>query len=175
MKPALNTQHAAKVAEACRLIETSEDELSLDALAEAVGLSPYHFHRVFKAQTGVTPKAYSNAQRQKRVRETLKRSATVTEAIYEAGYNSNGRFYDSSSEVLGMTPTDFRAGGANADIRFAIAECSLGSVLVAASDKGVCAILMGDEPQALLADLGAAFRKRASSAETKLSKSWSQR
>ena len=155
----LNTQHAAKVAEACRLMEICEDALSLDALAEAVGLSPYHFHRIFKAQTGVTPKAYANAQRQKRVRDTLKRSATVTEAIYEAGYNSNGRFYDSSTQVLGMTPSDFRAGGANADVRFAIAECSLGFILVAASDKGVCTIVMGDDPQALLRELEHRFPK----------------
>lgn len=158
-EPALATQYAAKVAEACRLIETSDEEPSLDALAETAGLSRYHFHRIFKSQTGVTPKAYAVAERQKRVRETLKRSSTVTEAIYEAGFNSNGRFYESSSEVLGMTPRDFRAGGANADIRFAVGECSLGNILVAASEKGVCAILMGDDPDALVRDLEDRFPK----------------
>lgn len=158
-EPALAAQYAAKVAEACRLIEVSEDEPSLDALAEAAGLSPYHFHRIFKAQTGVTPKAYATAQRQMRVRDTLRRSATVTEAIYEAGFKSNGRFYDSSTDVLGMTPTDFRAGGANADVRFAIAECSLGSILVAASGKGVCAIFISDDPEEMLRELERRFPK----------------
>jgi AraC family transcriptional regulator of adaptative response/methylated-DNA-[protein]-cysteine methyltransferase len=101
----------------------------------------------------VTPKAYAVAHRVKKVRDKLKRSATVTEAIHEAGYNSNGRFYASSAQVLGMSPSDFRAGGKNTAMRFAIGECSLGSILVAASDKGVCAILLGDDPEALLRDL----------------------
>jgi AraC family transcriptional regulator of adaptative response/methylated-DNA-[protein]-cysteine methyltransferase len=147
------------VADACRLIETSEEEPGLDALAASAGLSRYHFHRIFKAQTGVTPKAYAQAARQKRVRESLKRSARVTDAIYDAGFNSNGRFYENSSKMLGMTPTDFRAGGTNADIRFAVGECSLGSILVAASDEGVCAILMGDDPAALVRDLEDRFPK----------------
>ena len=152
-QPALSEHYAAKVAEACRLIEAAEEAPKLEELAEAIGLSPYHFHRIFKAVAGVTPKAYAVAHRQKRVRDTLERSTTVTEAIYEAGFNSNGRFYASSAQVLGMTPTQFRAGGANQTVRFAIGECSLGSVLVAASEKGVCAILLGDEPDALLRDL----------------------
>jgi len=149
----LDQQHAETVAEACRLIETAEVTPTLDALAEAVGLSPYHFHRIFKAAVGVTPKAYATAHRNKRVRDQLNRSGTVTEAIYDAGFNSNGRFYAISAKVLGMTPTDFRSGGANAEIKFAIGECSLGAILVAASDKGVCAILLGDEPEALARDL----------------------
>jgi AraC family transcriptional regulator of adaptative response/methylated-DNA-[protein]-cysteine methyltransferase len=149
----LDQQHAEKVAEACRLIETAEGAPTLDALAEAVGLSPYHFHRIFKAALGVTPKAYTTAHRNRRVRDQLNRSGTVTEAIYDAGFNSNGRFYATSAKVLGMTPTDFRSGGANAEIKFAIGECSLGAILVAASDKGVCAILLGDEPEALARDL----------------------
>ena len=151
--PSLDQQHAEKVAEACRLIETADDTPTLDALAEAVGLSPYHFHRIFKAAVGVTPKAYATAHRNKRMREQLGRSETVTEAIYDAGFNSNGRFYATSSQLLGMTPTDFRSGGANQEMRFAIGECSLGSILVAASEKGVCAILLGDDPDALLRDL----------------------
>jgi AraC family transcriptional regulator of adaptative response/methylated-DNA-[protein]-cysteine methyltransferase len=149
----LDQQHAETVAQACRLIETAQETPMLDALAEAVGLSPYHFHRIFKAAVGVTPKAYATAHRNKRVRDHLNRSATVTEAIYDAGFNSNGRFYATSANVLGMTPTDFRSGGANAEIKFAIAECSLGAILVAASVKGVCAILLGDEPEALARDL----------------------
>jgi AraC family transcriptional regulator of adaptative response/methylated-DNA-[protein]-cysteine methyltransferase len=152
-RPTLADQYATKVAEACRLIEQAEEPLKLDALASVAGLSPYHFHRIFKAATGVTPKAYALAHRQERVRQKLTSSKTVTEAIYDAGFNSNGRFYATSTAVLGMTPTDYRSGGANAEIRFAIGECSLGSILIAATGKGVCAILLGDDPDALLRDL----------------------
>jgi AraC family transcriptional regulator, regulatory protein of adaptative response / methylated-DNA-[protein]-cysteine methyltransferase len=149
----LAERHAAAVAKACRLIETSEEMLNLDALAESAGMSRFHFHRVFTTATGVTPKAYATAHRARRVREELSRSDTVTDAIYGAGFNSNGRFYANSSAVLGMTPTDFRSGGTGTSIRFAVGECSLGSILVAATDKGVCAILLGDEPEPLVRDL----------------------
>jgi AraC family transcriptional regulator of adaptative response/methylated-DNA-[protein]-cysteine methyltransferase len=152
-EPALAARHAAAVATACRLIETAEEMPSLDALAEAAGLSRFHFHRVFTTTTGVTPKEYAAAHRARRVRDELPQSRTVTEAIYEAGFGSNGRFYATSSEVLGMTPTDFRSGGTGASIRFAVGECSLGSILVAATEKGVCAILLGDEPEPLVRDL----------------------
>jgi len=155
--PALPQEHAVKVARACRLIEAAEEAPTLAALAEAAGLSPYHFHRIFKAVAGVTPKAYATAHRHNRVREHLKGSSTVTEAIYAAGFNSSGRFYANASQVLGMTPTDFRCGGANAEIRFAIGACSLGAILVAASKKGVCAILIGDDPDALARDLADRF------------------
>ena len=156
-QPSLVQLHAEKVAEACRLIEAAEDEPRLDALARAVGLSPYHFHRIFKTVLGVTPKTYATAHRNKRVREELGRSATVTQAIYGAGFNSNGRFYATSSEVLGMTPSQFRSGAPNSEIKFAIGDCSLGSVLVAASDKGVCAILFGDDAETLRNDLRKQF------------------
>ena len=156
-QPSLDRQHADKVAQACRLIETAEEAPRLDELAASVGLSPYHFHRIFKATLGVTPKAYATAHRHKRVREQLGKSETVTGAIYDAGFNSNGRFYAASAQLLGMTPTDFRAGGANQELRFAIGECFLGSILVAASETGVCAILLGDDPEALLRDLADRF------------------
>lgn len=156
-QPSLVQLHAEKVAEACRLIEAAEDEPKLDALARAVGLSPYHFHRIFKTVLGVTPKAYATAHRNKRVREELRRSGTVTEAIYGAGFNSNGRFYATSTQVLGMSPSEFRAGAANAEIKFAIGQSSLGAVLVAASDKGVCAILFGDNAEGLHNDLSKQF------------------
>lgn len=158
-EPSLHDRYAAKVAEACRLIEEAEEAPTLATLARATGLSPYHFHRVFKAVAGLTPKAYAVAHRQKRVRETLKRSTSVTEAIHAAGFNSSGRFYAGSAGALGMTPTDFRSGGANAEIRFAVGECSLGSILVAASDKGIAAILLGDDPEALVHDLEDRFPK----------------
>jgi AraC family transcriptional regulator, regulatory protein of adaptative response / methylated-DNA-[protein]-cysteine methyltransferase len=152
-RPSLAEQHAAKVADSCRLIEGADEAPSLADLAAAAGLSPYHFHRVFKAVTGVTPKDYAAAHRAKRVRNELERSNTVTEAIYGAGFNSNSRFYEKSDAMLGMTPRAWRAGGANAEIRFAIGECSLGSILVARSAKGVCAILLGNDPESLLRDL----------------------
>ncbi len=149
----LEARHAAKVARACRLIEGADEAPTLAELAAAAGLSPHHFHRVFKAATGLTPKDYAAAHRAKRVRDELKRSDTVTEAIYGAGFNSNSRFYERADAMLGMTPSDFRAGGTNTDIQFAVGECSLGSILVAKSPKGVCAILLGDDPDTLLRDL----------------------
>jgi AraC family transcriptional regulator, regulatory protein of adaptative response / methylated-DNA-[protein]-cysteine methyltransferase len=152
-EPSLAVQHAATVARICRRIENAETAPNLAALAQDAHMSPYHFHRVFKGVTGVTPRAYAAAQRARRVRAELGRAHTVTEAIFEAGFNSGGRFYATSDEVLGMTPTDFRAGGARTDIRFAIGECSLGSILVAQSAKGVCAILLGDDPDELARDL----------------------
>src|SRR5262245_22263205 len=141
------------VTRACRLIEEADEAPTLADLADAVGMSRHHFHRVFKMLTGVTPKAYASAHRARRVRDELAQGATVTEAIYSAGFNSNGRFYATSTEQLGMTPTAFRAGGDGATIRFAVGESSLGSVLVAASDKGVCAIFLGDDPDALAREL----------------------
>ena len=153
-QPPLEQLHAATVAEICRAIEAADETPSLAALAKRAGLSPYHFHRVFKAVTGVTPRAYAAAHRTERVRRELeKRSKTVTEAIYDAGFNSGGRFYETSDQLLGMTPTDYRAGGAETEMRFAVGECSLGSILVAQSAKGVCAILLGDDPEALVRDL----------------------
>ncbi|MDR3701352.1 MAG: bifunctional DNA-binding transcriptional regulator/O6-methylguanine-DNA methyltransferase Ada [Candidatus Sulfopaludibacter sp.] len=146
-------QQAALVAKACRLIEEAEVTPGLEALAAAAGMSRFHFHRVFKAVTGVTPRAYAAAHRARRVREELSRSRTVTEAIYGAGFNSGGRFYETSPGILGMTPTDFRDGGAHSEIRFAVGECSLGSILVAATARGVCAILLGDDPEPLVRDL----------------------
>ncbi|WP_323122353.1 bifunctional DNA-binding transcriptional regulator/O6-methylguanine-DNA methyltransferase Ada [Burkholderia alba] len=145
--------HAALVADACRQIETADAEPGLAALAQRADMSPYHFHRVFKAVTGVTPKAYAVAHRAKRLRERLARPTSVTEAIYDAGFNSNSRFYEAADGVLGMTPSEYRAGGVNTDIHFAIGECSLGAILVAQSERGVCAILIGDDPDALLRDL----------------------
>ena len=121
-EPTLAETHAAAVARACRLIEEAEEAPSLDALAQSAGMSRFHFHRVFKAVTGVTPKAYAAGHRGKRVREELAASNTVTEAIYGAGFNSNGRFYAAASDLLGMTPTQFRAGGSGHVIRFAVGK-----------------------------------------------------
>jgi len=152
-EPGLAERQAAAVAKACRLIEQAEEMPSLAALAKAAAMSRFHFHRIFRAVTGVTPKAYADAHRAQRVRDALASSGSVTEAIYGAGFNSSGRFYAASADMLGMTPRDFRAGGAGAAIRFAVGECSLGTILVAATQKGVCAISFGDDPDALVRDL----------------------
>lgn len=146
-------QHAGKIAAVCRFIEKAEETPALEELANHAGLSLYHFHRLFKAATGVTPRQYAAAHRAKRVRSKLSQSDTVTEAIYDAGYNSNGRFYEVSNEMLGMTPSNYRSGGTRTEIRFAVGECSLGSILVARSERGICAILLGDDPDALTRDL----------------------
>lgn len=147
------SQHAKLVAELCRFIEGSDSVPTLAALARRAGLSPHHLHRTFRAITGVTPKAYAEAHRARRMREALASAATVTDAVYDAGYGSNGRFYAQSNAVLGMTPTRFRAGGAGTEIRFAVGECSLGSILVAQSERGVCAIFLGDDPDRLAREL----------------------
>lgn len=155
----LHAENAAIVAKTCRLIEQSETAPCLDDLAKAVGRSASHFHRLFKAVTGLTPKAYAAAQQAARVREGLTNGASVTASIYDAGFNSSGRFYARSNDMLGMTPTQFRNGGADEEIRFAVGETSLGAILVACSQKGVAAILLGDEPDALVRDLQDRFPK----------------
>jgi AraC family transcriptional regulator of adaptative response/methylated-DNA-[protein]-cysteine methyltransferase len=152
-EPARADRQAAAVAAACRLIEEAEEVPSLDTLAQAADMSRFHFHRVFKAVTGVTPKAYAETHRGNRVRAELAARDTVTQAIYGAGFNSGSRFYAASSGLLGMTPTEFRAGGSGNVIRFAVGECSLGAILVAATDKGVCAIEFDDDPERLVRNL----------------------
>ena len=151
--PSLEAGNAALVARACRIIEESETEPSLEELAHAIGRSAGYFHRVFKAKTGLTPKDYAAAARAKRVREGLVSGNSVTEAIYDAGFNSSGRFYEKSTGMLGMTPSQYRDGGTNEDIRFAVGQTSLGAIVVASSRKGVAAILLGDDADELVRDL----------------------
>lgn len=152
-------ENAALIAQACRRIETSEDEPSLADLAAAAGRSTGYFHRVFKAATGLTPKAYASAHRAAKLRAGLASGSSVTGAAYEAGFNSSGRFYAKSTDLLGMTPTRYRTGGADEEIRFALGETSLGAILVASSAKGVAAILLGADPEALLHELQDRFPK----------------
>ena len=156
-RPALAQQYAALVASTCRFIAEAEEAPDLETLARRAGMSRYYFHRIFKAVTGVTPHGYVVATRSQRVREQLEQSGTVTEAMYDAGYNSSGQFYETSSDILGMTPSHYRAGGTGTDIRFAIGECELGSLLVATSLRGVCAILLGDDPEVLIRNLQDTF------------------
>ncbi len=139
------------------MIEKSDSVPPLDALAKAAGMSRFHFHRIFRSVTGVTPAAYAATHRAARVRTELSRRSTVTEAIYESGFNSSGRFYGSVAGRLGMTPTRFKAGGNGTSIHFAIGQSSLGNVLVGATDRGVCAIFMGDDRDALVKDLKRRF------------------
>jgi AraC family transcriptional regulator of adaptative response/methylated-DNA-[protein]-cysteine methyltransferase len=157
--PSADIENAAIVAKACRLIEASEEAPSLKGLAQAANLSTSHFHRLFKSVTGLTPKDYAEGHQASRVRDGLAKAHSVTEAIYEAGFNSSGRFYEKSRNMLGMTPTQYRAGGANEDIRFAVVQSSLGAILVASSDKGVASILIGDDPDELVRDLRDRFPK----------------
>jgi AraC family transcriptional regulator of adaptative response/methylated-DNA-[protein]-cysteine methyltransferase len=145
--------HARAVANACRLIDREESMPDVGALAAAVGLSPSHFHRVFKSVTGITPRAYASARRAERVRKALPRSATITSAIHSAGFGSSGRFYAAAGRALGMRPAAYRAGGSGETVRFATGACSLGFVLVGATSLGVCAILLGDDRRELLDDL----------------------
>ena len=156
-RPEEGDRQAAIVAQACRTIEQSESPPSLGALAGQAGLSSFHVHRVFKAATGVTPKAYADAQRARRMQAALDQAETVTEAIYDAGFNSSGRFYASAPARLGMTPTRFRKGGAGETLRFALGDTSLGAILVAASAIGIAAIRFGDDPAALLRDFQDSF------------------
>lgn len=158
-EPARTAQYLAMVTAACRVIEAQETIPDLAELAARVDISPYHFHRIFKQITGLTPRAYAIAHRNRRLRSQLDVKGTVTEAIYEAGYGSNSRFYEASDGVLGMTPTAFRTGGADTDIRFAVGECSLGAILVAQSDRGICAILMGEDPDELVRNLQDRFSR----------------
>lgn len=153
------SKHAATIAKVCRYIERAEHMPSLDELAELAGLSAYHFHRVFKQATGLTPKAYATAHRTKLLRQELVKNGTVTDAIYYAGYNTNSRFYENSAQTLGMTPSKYRKRGLGITIRFAVAECSLGALLVAASEQGICAISLGSDPERLVHELQDRFSK----------------
>lgn len=153
----LDVRRRQAVAAACRAIEASEGTPSLDALAALAGVSRFHFHRLFKTTTGVTPRAYALAHRATRVRGALTANARITDAIYDAGFGSAGPFYAAADRTLGMTPSAFRAGGRGTRIRYGVERCSLGSILVAASDRGVCAIWLGDDPDTLVGQLARHF------------------
>lgn len=155
----LAAHHAQLVASACRQIELAETPPSLKDLAQQAGLSPFHFHRVFKSVTGLTPKGYASAHRSRKMRDGLKDQRSVTQALYDAGFNSNSRFYESANQLLGMTPSEYKAGGSHNQIHFAVGQCSLGAILVAQSHRGVCAILLGDDPDKLVHDLQDQFPK----------------
>jgi AraC family transcriptional regulator of adaptative response/methylated-DNA-[protein]-cysteine methyltransferase len=156
---AARAKRSQLIAELCRYIEAQAHKPSLGELALRAGMSPFHLHRVFKAATGITPRAYAAAKRAQRLRRSLADSSTVTEAIYEAGFASSSRFYEATASAIGMTPSRYRNGGAGSVIRFATGVCSLGCVLVAQSERGICAVLLGDEPSVLGRDLRARYPK----------------
>ena len=157
--PDMADERASLIAAACRTLENTSEPPDLDRIASEAHMSRFHFQRVFKEVTGVTPRAYFSECRKKRVQAGLSRSRTITETIYDSGFNSNGRFYASSAQMLGMTPKDYRSGGGEHAIRFAVGQCSLGSILVATTDKGLCAILLGDDPDRLVRELQDQFPK----------------
>ncbi|MGE4062772.1 MAG: bifunctional DNA-binding transcriptional regulator/O6-methylguanine-DNA methyltransferase Ada [Rhodospirillaceae bacterium] len=155
--PGVQARRAATIAWACRVIECAEEKPATTALAKIVGVSPYHFHRMFKSVTGLTPKAYADAHRAQRVRAQLQSSRSVTAAAFDAGFNATSRFYAKADEILGMSPADYRRGGGGNVIRFAVGHCSLGAILVASSDKGLCAISLDDDPGRLVRGLEQRF------------------
>ena len=152
--------HAEAIARACKLIDESEEPPTLVELAGAVGLSPSYLHRLFKRMVGVTPKQYAMEKRLGEVRERLQTDdATVTDAMYEAGFGSSSRFYEDISSKLGMKPSEYRNGGQGMRIHSAVAPSYLGWVQVAATANGICAIDLADSPDDLRQVLRARFPK----------------
>ena len=138
----INQPHEA-VLTACRIIQDAQTPPTLNEIAEAVGLSPHYFHRLFKRTVGVTPKAYATTLRANRLQDGLLKNGTVTSAIYDAGYNNASRCYEESDQQLGMTPSAFKSNGIEQTIRYGTAKCDLGWVVVAATEIGICMIEFG--------------------------------
>lgn len=143
------TREAEALEKVFALLGCAEEPPSLEALAGAAGYSPHHFHRLFKRATGVTPAAYARGKRAEGMARSLEQNGRVTDAIYEAGYSGPGRFYDDAKRRLGMTPTAWRDGGRGETIRWATAETSLGTMLVAATERGICRLSFDEDEAAL--------------------------
>jgi AraC family transcriptional regulator, regulatory protein of adaptative response / methylated-DNA-[protein]-cysteine methyltransferase len=153
--PSIEVENVALVAKACRIIEESDEEPSLKDLADAIGRSPSYFHRLFRAATGLTPKDYAAGHHARKLRHGLASCSTLTDAIYNAGFNFSGRFYEKSTDILGMTPSRYRGGGVNEEIKFAVGQ----SFLVASHKRGVAAILLGIDPDELVRNFQDRFPK----------------
>ena len=138
-------------------VETNEAPLQLAEISEAVGAAPKHLQREFKRETGLTPLQYARGKRMERFKGLLREGANVSEAMYDAGYGSSSRLYENAKEQLGMTPASYRKGGAGALIRYIVTESALGGLLVAGTDRGVCAVKLGDDTGALVAELEQEF------------------
>ncbi len=158
-KASLKARHADRIARACRLIEAGSKAPQLSYIANQVGISRFHFHRLFKERVGMTPRQYAIACREQRMRSELSNSPRVTDALFDAGYESSGHFYTSAGRSLGMTPKSYRDQGAGHVVRFAIGETSLGAIMVAGTERGICAIALGDEPDVLIRDLQDRFAR----------------
>ena len=150
---------AARIAAACRRIDAAETRVPLATLAREAGISRFHFHRLFREAIGITPAAYAATRRRARLQAVLPASSTVTDALYDAGYAASSRFYADAPATLGMPPATYRAGAPGQTIRYACAPCALGTVIVAATGQGLCAILLGDAPEPLVADLHRRFAR----------------
>ena len=160
-RSSIDRSHAELIARACRQIEQADTPPTLNALAAAAELSPHHFHRLFKTYTGLTPKAYGLGRQAHLVRDALARGSNVTRAIMDAGFGASSRFYEKAPRMLGMAPRAYAQGGQDTDIHFACGQSQLGHILVACSPKGVCAILMGDDPQELVREIQDRFPRAA--------------
>ena len=154
-----NEKYIALTKQACAILDSQEDGVSFKMIAKTLNVSPYHLHRIFKQVTGLTPQDYIRSVKARKFTENANKAKSVTEAFYDAGYNSSGRFYETAKARLGMKPKDWKEGTYMQQIKFAIAETSLGAVLVAATVKGICAIQLGDEPEQLIEELQLRFPK----------------
>ncbi len=158
-RPEAETTQAEAIRHACELIDAAETSPSLNDLAAAVGLSPFHFHRLFKKIVGITPKQYAMEKRAERMRAQLQQDTTVTDAIYNAGFASGSRFYEKATATLGMKPSAYQNGAQDVPIRAAVVHAYLGWMLVAATPQGICAIEFGDAPEVLQERLRHRFPK----------------
>jgi len=146
---------------ALALLEATETPPRLPDLARAVGLSPSHLQRSFRKRFGVSPAEYAQARKLKQLKSALREAPRVTDAIYDAGYGSGSRVYEKTGQLLGMTPADYRRGGTGIAIRYTTLRVAVGTLLVAASERGICAVALGDNESKLVADLRTEFPRAA--------------
>lgn len=154
--PTVGQHRLDKIAKACRLLE-QDAPVTLEVLAQQIAMSPYHFHRLFRATTGMTPKAWQQAFRAERLRQTLSEGTRVTDAVLAAGFPDSSSYYRHADRALGMTAQQYRSGGRETTVRYALERCTLGRCLVAESERGICAILLADSDDQLLAELARCF------------------
>ena len=157
--PPLLERQRGLVESACGLINESSGSIKIEDLATSLDVSRYHLQKLFKQFLGLSPKAFAIAARAKSVESSLSSSGSVTQAVYEAGYNQSSTFYADGVERLGMSPKKYQRGGAGLAIRYGFAKTQFGKIIVAATQKGVCCILFGESQAAMVEDLQARFQK----------------